>query len=82
MFCNTIVAVRLTPKASVNRIGDMRKLPDGQEQLMVYVKAPANDGKANDAMMRLLAKHYGVAISRFKLVCGRTSRNKLVQIID
>jgi uncharacterized protein (TIGR00251 family) len=75
-----IIAVRLTPKASVNRIGEMRKLPDGDEQLAVYVTAPADKGKANEAMLRLLAEHLGLAASRLKIVQGQTSRNKLVKI--
>jgi len=75
-----IIAVRLTPKASADRIGEMRKLPDGNEQLAVYVTAPADKGKANEAMLRLLAKHLGVAVSRLKIVRGETSRNKLVKV--
>jgi len=45
-----IIAVRLTPKASADRVGDTRKLPNGDEQLVVYVTAPPEDGKANEAM--------------------------------
>lgn len=77
---NKAVAVRLTPKASADRIGDVRQLPSGEEQLMVYVTAPPDDGKANEAMIRLLAKHYGVAPSHVTLVRGATNRNKLVRI--
>ena len=39
-----IIAVRLTPKASADRVGKMRKLPSGEEQLVVYVTAPPEDG--------------------------------------
>ena len=77
---NKAIAVRLTPKASKNRVGDVRQLPNGEEQLMVYVTAPPDDGKANEAMISLLAKHYGVAPSRVTLVRGATNRNKLVRI--
>lgn len=75
-----IIAVRLTPKASSDRVGETRKLPNGDEQLIVYVTAPPDDGKANEAMIRLLAKHLGVAASRLTLMRGQTNRNKLVRV--
>lgn len=75
-----IIAVRLTPKASSDRVGEVRKLPNGDKQLVVYVTAPPDDGKANDAMLRLLAKHLGVAASRLTIVRGQTNRNKLVRV--
>ena len=75
-----IIAVRLTPKASADRVGETRKLPNGDEQLVVYVTAPPDNGKANKAMIRLLAKHLGVAASRLTILRGQTNRNKLVRI--
>lgn len=75
-----IIAVRLTPKASSDRVGETRKLPNGNDQLMMYVTAPPNDGKANEAMLRLLAKHLGVATSRLTIMHGQTNRNKLVKV--
>jgi uncharacterized protein YggU (UPF0235/DUF167 family) len=75
-----IIAVRLTPKASADRVGETRKLPNGDEQLVVYVTALPDNGKANEAMIRLLAKYLGVAPSRLTITRGQTNRNKLVRI--
>lgn len=50
--------------------------------LTIYTKAPAIEGRANLAAIKLLAKHYGVAPSRVKLVRGATSRNKVFEIAD
>lgn len=50
--------------------------------LVVYTKAPAIEGRANLVAVKLLAKHYGVAPSRVKLVRGATSRNKVFEIAD
>lgn len=50
--------------------------------LVVYTKAPAIEGRANLAAVKLVAKHYGVAPSRVKLVRGATSRNKVFEIAD
>ncbi len=74
------LAIRLTPKASSDRIGDVRTLPDGTEQLTVYVTAVPENGKANDAMIRLLSKYLNIPVSRLAITKGATSRNKIVQI--
>ena len=50
--------------------------------LVVYTKAPAIEGRANLAAVKLVAKYYGVAPSRVKLVRGATSRNKVFEIAD
>jgi uncharacterized protein len=74
------IAVRLTPKASSNRIGESRTLPDSTEQFAIYVTAIPENGKANDAMLKLLSKHLGIAKSRLAVIKGATSRDKLVEI--
>ena len=48
--------------------------------LTIYTKAPAIEGRANLAAVKLVAKYYGVAPSRVKLVRGVTSRNKIFEI--
>ena len=50
--------------------------------LTIYTKAPAIEGRANLAAVKLVAKYYGVAPSRVKLVRGTTSRNKVFEIAD
>lgn len=52
------------------------------DSLTIYTKAPAIEGRANLAAIRLVAKYYGVAPSRVKLVRGATSRNKVFEIVD
>ena len=75
-----VIAVRLTPKASSDRVGETRTLPNGDEQLVVYVTAPPDNGKANESMIRLLAKHLDVSTSHLTIIRGMTNRNKLVRI--
>lgn len=74
------LSIRLTPKASSNRIGDTRQLPSGETQLAVYVTAPPDKNKANEALVDLLAEHFDVPPSRVRLVRGHASRNKIVEI--
>ena len=48
--------------------------------LTIYIKAPAIEGRANAAAAKLLAKHFGVAPSKIKLVRGATSKYKVFEI--
>lgn len=48
--------------------------------LMIYTKAPAIEGRANLAAVKLLAKHFGVAPSKIKLVRGAISKYKVFEI--
>lgn len=44
--------------------------------LLVYVREPAIEGKANQAVVKLLAEYYGVSKSRVKIISGLTSKKK------
>ena len=50
------------------------------DTLTVYVKAPAIEGRANAAAIKLLAKHFEVTPSKVKLVRGATSKYKIFEI--
>jgi len=47
---------------------------------IIYTKASAIEGRANMAAIKLLAKHFGVAPSRVKLVRGAMSKHKTFDI--
>jgi hypothetical protein len=66
-------ALRVTPKAR------RTALEDG-DPIRVWVTVAPEDGKANVAVRKLLAKALGVAPSRLELVRGATSRDKLFQL--
>ncbi|MGV9798011.1 DUF167 domain-containing protein [Mycobacterium sp. NPDC003449] len=48
--------------------------------LTIYVQERAVDGKANDAVTKLLAAHLGVPRSRLELVSGATARLKRFRV--
>lgn len=52
--------------------------PDGT--LTVYVRQPAREGKANEAVIELLASHFHVPRGAVELVGGRTARTKRFRI--
>ncbi|MFC0279516.1 DUF167 domain-containing protein [Falsigemmobacter intermedius] len=66
----TEIRLRVTPRGGRDAI---EETADG---LKVRVSAPPEDGRANDAVRRLLAKAMGVAQTRLTLVRGATSREK------
>lgn len=47
---------------------------------VVRVNVVPEKGKANDAVIKLLAKHFNVAKSQIKIVRGLTGRNKVVEV--
>jgi uncharacterized protein (TIGR00251 family) len=70
-------SVRLTPRASQDKVAGWEG-----DVLGVRVTAPPVEGKANDALLRLLARALGVPTSRLRLVRGQTQRNKVVAVED
>ena len=74
------VAVRLTPKASRNAIAGIAEAGQGEAVLKVMVTAVPEAGKANEALIKMLAKEWGVAKSSISLVAGATDRNKILHI--
>ena len=68
-------AVRLTPRAALDRIDGVS---DGV--LRARVGAPAVEGAANNALVRLIAEELGVARSSVRIVAGASSRQKLVVV--
>ena len=69
------IAVRVTPKASRNRI------VAEQGAIRVYVTVAPEGGKANAAVQKLLAKALGVAKSQLQLVRGQAARDKVFRVL-
>ncbi|ORB74123.1 DUF167 domain-containing protein [Mycobacterium scrofulaceum] len=72
----SIVAVSVKPGSRKGPL--VEEGPNGE--LTIYVREPAVDGKANDAVTRLLAAHLGLPSSRVELMSGRTSRLKRFRV--
>ncbi|MGY3607761.1 MULTISPECIES: DUF167 domain-containing protein [unclassified Bradyrhizobium] len=74
------VALRVTPRGGRDDIDGIETLSDGRNVLKVRVRAIADGGEANRAVMGLLAKALGVPKGRVKILSGATSRLKQVAI--
>lgn len=77
--CGTVLKLRVTPKASRSRIVPEIEA-DGGLLLRVYVTVVPEDGKANQAVIALLAKELGVAKSRLTITHGLTDKHKTIRI--
>ena len=74
------LAIRLTPKASHASINGMARTNDGQAYVKATVTAPAEGGKANRALLKLLARELRQPASTMHIASGATARQKSIQI--
>ncbi|AUX78108.1 MULTISPECIES: DUF167 domain-containing protein [Sinorhizobium] len=74
------LAVRLTPNGGRDAIDGLETAADGEEHLKVRVRAVPEKGKANQALIALLAQSFGIARNRISLVSGATQRKKILRI--
>ncbi|MFK8110873.1 MAG: DUF167 domain-containing protein [Rubripirellula sp.] len=71
------IAVHASPNAKRNHVGGCH---DGA--LRVAVTAPADKGKANQAIEKMLVKALGLKSSQIELVRGQTSRLKVFAVSE
>lgn len=57
----------------VNQVGD---------NFIVKVKEPPKEGRANQAVIKLLAEHFELPQSQVRILSGFRSKNKIVEVID
>lgn len=74
------IFIRLTPKSSAEAVEGVAEGHDGRLYLKVRVRAVPEDGKANRALEKLLAKRLRVPRSDVSVVSGTTSRLKTVLV--
>ncbi|HEX6636182.1 MAG TPA: DUF167 domain-containing protein [Steroidobacteraceae bacterium] len=63
-----------------SRVEELVPLDDGSHE--ARVKAPPVDGKANAALVALIAAHFGVRKAQVVIKSGASGRLKLIQIHD
>jgi uncharacterized protein len=69
------ITVRLTPRAGREGITG-----EHGGVVLVRVTAPPVDGRANEALCRLIAKRAGVGVRSVTVIRGERSREKLVRV--
>jgi uncharacterized protein (TIGR00251 family) len=52
------------------------------DSFIVKVKEPPKEGKANQAVIKLLAEHFGIPQSQVRIISGLRSRNKVIEVAE
>jgi len=74
------VSVRLTPNAATDRINGVVADAQGNGVLRIAVTAVPEQGRANKAMIKLLAKSWRIPKTSLSLIRGDKDRNKVLNV--
>lgn len=69
------IKVRAQPRAKKILVQEIT-----ENDYKVYLNTPPVDGKANEALIEILAKHFKISKSRFSILQGQSSRDKVIGI--
>ena len=69
-----LINIRVIPNAKRNNISEE------QGKLKVHVSVPAVDGKANKALIKVLAEYFKIKKNNVRIIKGAKSREKVVEI--
>jgi uncharacterized protein (TIGR00251 family) len=75
-----LLQLRVTPNAGTDRLEGVEIRADGQQVLRVRVAAVADRGRANAAVIALLARQLGVPKTSIAIVAGETARLKTAKL--
>lgn len=73
---NKLLEIKVIPNASKN---ELIKTETGYK---ARIQSAPVDDKANEALIKMLAKKFNIPKSYVSIIKGRTSRNKLISIKD
>jgi uncharacterized protein (TIGR00251 family) len=69
------ISVRVIPNAKQSKIID-----EGNGDFKVKVNQVAEDGKANEAVVEIIAEFFKVKKRDVKIISGESSRNKIIEV--
>jgi uncharacterized protein (TIGR00251 family) len=70
------IQVKVTPNSKTE------ELSQEGNSFIVKVKEPPREGRANQAVIKLLAEHFGIPRSQVRILSGLKSRNKVVEVTE
>lgn len=74
------VALKVTPRARRDEVRGVEVDASGRGHLLVRVTAPPDAGRANAAVLKLLARRWRVPASVLHLTSGTSARQKVVHL--
>ena len=75
-----VLHLRVTPKGGRESVDGIWTASDGRRYLAVRVSAPPQDGAANDAVRRFVAKQAGLPRSAVTIEAGEQAREKRLRL--
>jgi len=69
------IRVKVVPNSKVEQI------TCEDDEFLVKVKEPPREGRANKAVIKLVAKHFKVSQDSIIIVSGFTNRNKVIEVL-
>jgi uncharacterized protein (TIGR00251 family) len=75
-----VLQVRLTPRAGRDAVDGVKEGPSGPH-IQARVRAVPEDGRANAALVELVAREIGVPRSTVEVAAGHTARLKSIRIV-
>ncbi len=69
------ISVKVKPQAKQDRIEKI-----GLDSYVVWVKAKAVEGKANQAVVKILSEYFDIAKSKVVLIKGKRARDKIFMV--
>lgn len=73
---NKIIKIIVKPNSTKGPLIE----PQVDESLVIYIREIAADGQANKAIIKLLSDYYNIPKSHIKIIRGKTSQNKVIEI--
>ena len=70
------IQVKVKPNSKIQEVSQ-----EGNS-FAVKIKEPPREGKANRAVIKLLAEHFDVPKTQISIVSGLRSRNKVIEVTE
>ena len=70
------ISVKVKPNSKIEKVEEAEGI------LLIYVKEPPQEDRANQAVINLLSEYFKVPKSRISILKGKKSRQKIVEILN
>lgn len=69
------IIVKIKPNSKENSVAKT-----GENEFALRVKAPAKEGRANEAVIKLLSAYFDVPKTSIAIIKGHSSKNKIISL--
>lgn len=76
------IEVKVSPGSKSEEIVEFSQDDNTKYFMKVRVKAPPQEGKANEALIKLVSKYFDIPKSHIEIILGFSSKQKVIRIVD